>query len=173
MISHEVVQITGKVIIILSDPATGKKLSGFEISNIITNAGDLFYAQRANQEVPSNLFHAGGLILGIAGNVPSKTSLYSDITSIVPNSFKNLEPGYPKRNDQDPSNTGANVDSITYKFKYLSNEANSANINRLAITVQNPMGASQLLMYTVLGAPIIKNNGIVLTVFINHNFNGI
>lgn len=166
MTNRESLHIYGKVIILLND----EKII---VPNIVTDAGDLFYAQRSSQEVPVNLFHLGGLILGTAGNTPSKSSIYSDITSIIPSSFKNLEPGYPKRNDTDISNTGANIDSITYKFKYLSNEVNSANINRLAITVQNPTGSSQLLMYSVLPAPITKTNGMVLTIFINHNFKGV
>ena len=169
MTNRDSIDISGKVVIILYD---GNQLRRLEVPNIVTNAGDLFYAQRANQEVPDNLFHVGGLVLGLNGNAPSKTSIYSDITSIVPSSFKNLEPGYPLRNDQSPSNTGKGKNTITYKFKYLSNEVNSANMNRLAITVQNPNGSSQLLMYAII--PLIsKSAGQILTVFVNHNFNGV
>jgi len=166
MTNGESISISCKVVILLDD----RELVS---SNIVTDAGDLFYSQRSNLETPDNSFHLGNLVLGTAGNAPSKSSIYSDITSIIPLSLKNLEPGYPMRNDQSSSNSGKGANVITYKFKYASNEVNGIAINRLAITVPNPTGGSQLLMYALLQNPITKNSSQILTIFINHTFKGV
>lgn len=171
MTNKESIQLPGYITIILEDFKTGKK-DIKESRNIVTDAGDLFYCQRANQENSDNAFNAGVLVMGTAGNTPGKVSLFNDITTQVPNSLKALEPGYPKRNDTDVSNTGAAVDSITYKYRYSTTQGNYANINRIAITIQNPIGDSPLLMYAVVPT-FTKDNTKVLTIFINHNFKGV
>lgn len=171
MNSKESIQLLGKVILVIEDlDGSNKKI--IESTNLITNAGDLFYAQRANQEIPTNDFHIGQLILGTAGNAPSKTSIYSDITAKVNTPLKDLEPGYPKRNDLDVSNTGAAIDSLTYKYKYLSVEGNSTGINRIAIIIPSPVGDSPLLMYATVTS-FTKDTSKILTIFINHNFKGV
>lgn len=168
---NERLKIKGRVTFVL-ESRDGKSKQIIETDNIVTNAGDTHYAQRAGGETPTNAFQTGRMVLGTSGNAPGKGSLYSDITSVVSGSVKAFDATYPKSNDNDTDNTGANVDSLTYRTSYLTSEANAVSIDRIAITVASPSGGSPLLMYAVV-TPFTKTSNDTLKVFVNHNFNGI
>ncbi len=167
----ERLKVKGRVTLVL-ESVDKKQRRVIETNNIVTDAGDTHYAQRAGGETPTNAFHTGRMALGTSGNAPAKSSTYSDITAVVSGSVKAFDAGYPKSNDNDTDNTGATADTLSYRTSYLTSEANAVSIDRVAITIASPAGGSPLLMYATL-TPFTKTTNDTLKVFINHNFNGI
>lgn len=168
---NEQVRMKGRVAFILENKEARTRRV-IEANNIVTDAGDKHYAQRAAGESPTDVFQTGRLVLGTTGNAPAKGSVYSDITAVVSGSLKAFDATYPKTADGDADNTGAGVDIITYRVSYTTAEANSAGITRLAITIASPVGGSPLLMYATVTS-FTKTASDTLKVFVNHTFNGI
>src|SRR4030065_1722609 len=84
--------------------------------NIVTNAGDLFYAEMAAGEAVTNAF--ANCILGTGAVAADKGDDFSDVV-VIADTEKAPEAGYPMTDDQDADNTGAAVDSVTYKYIWL------------------------------------------------------
>jgi len=163
--------VKGKIAIVLEN-REARTRRVIEARNIVTDAGDKHYAQRAAGETPTDAFQTGRLVLSTTGNAPGKASIYSDLTGVVSGSLKAFDGTYPKTADGDTDNTGAAIDSITYRTSYITSEANAAGITRLAITIASPVGGSPLLMYATVTS-FTKTSSDTLKVFVNHNFNGI
>lgn len=162
------VQLVGSVVILLRDLA-GNILDAQVVRNIVTDAGDLYYAQKVDAETPTNVF--GILELGTAGAAPGKTSNRSAISAYAAGSQKAFDTGYPKRNDTDAANTGKAVDARTYKVTYGTTEANVASMERGIITNASP-GASEPVMAYFTFAAVTKTSANTLVVYLNHTFNG-
>jgi hypothetical protein len=64
--------------------------------NIVTNGGDLYYAQKSVGETPTNDFTAGGLRLGSDNTAPAKGD--TDVTTFIASTGKAEKSGYPKTN---------------------------------------------------------------------------
>ena len=98
--------------------------------NIVTDAGDEYYAYRSVlEQPPDNRFTTGAALafdgimgLGTAGNAPAKTSDRSDITAITAGSELALDGTYPQRQDGDTNNPDDPLpaDSITYRQRHRS-----------------------------------------------------
>jgi hypothetical protein len=139
--------------------------------NIVTTAGDTYYAQKAAGETPTNSF--GIMELGTAGNAPAKSSNRSDMTTKVSGSQKAIDTTYPRTNDPDPDNTGAGAAVVTRRVSYTTSEANASNIDRGIITNASPGANEPVLSYWVFAAPFTKTNQDTLKVFLNHTMNGV
>ncbi len=90
----------------------GKKLLDFVFGeNIVTTTGEVYYAQRACTESPTNNYTT----LWLASNgpaTPAKTDNRGNFTDIAASNKANSS-GYPKSNDNDTDNTGAGGDGNT------------------------------------------------------------
>jgi hypothetical protein len=135
--------------------------------NIVTNAGDEYYAERGALETPN--FTVAGLRLGTGVTSPTKTS--TDVTTFLAGSGKAIDGTYPKTNDGDTDNTGAAVDSVTWRVSYTTAEANGANIAEGAI-VDNLTTPTKALTHFLFSAAFTKTSNDTLKVFVNHNFLG-
>lgn len=169
--------IDSNVIVVLKNQKTGKKRT-FRSKNIVTNAGDLYYAQRGVNMTPTN-FTAAAVFDGImelyngASGAPDKTNDRSDLTGLVAGSAKAMTSTYPKVNDADADNTGSGVDIVTYLVSYALAEANAAAIDDVIITNPSPGAGEPLLMHAEFGAPFVKTSDDTLKVFVNHQMNGV
>lgn len=170
--------ISTKVVVVL-ERADGTKET-HESTNIVTNAGDLFYAERGvNTAIPSNFVDGSGDFDGImelyngASAAPAKDNDRSDMAGLVTGSAKVIDATYPQVNDGDSDNTGAGADIITYRTSYLTSEANDTGIADVIITNPSPGASEPLLMHAEFGAPFDKTSSDTLKVFINHQMNGV
>lgn len=173
----EAIQIKGRVTVVLENKKTGEKKT-FETENIVTDAGDLFYAQRAvKTSIPTNFVDGSGdfdgvMELGTAGASPGKASNRSNMTTKVASSEKAMDSTYPKLNDGDADNTGAGTDIVTYRVSYGTSEANGTAIDRLIITNPSPGASEAVLMYATFGSSFNKTSSDTLKVFVNHSLTG-
>lgn len=173
------IAIKGLVVAVLTDPQ-GKVLSRKEVHNIVTNDGDLFYAQLAdaffNASEPTNFTDGGGNFDAImelydnTGNAPAKTSNRSD-AGVQIGSGKAMDAGYPKINDDDADNTGAGTDIITYRVSFTTGEVNGS-IDEVILTNPAP-GASEPVITFADGLNTTKTSSNGLKVFINHEMLGV
>jgi hypothetical protein len=162
-------QISGMVIAILRDQETG--LERVHVTrNIVTDAGDTYYAQRGAVETPTNDFTQ--LELGSAGT-PGKTATTSSFT-LIASTAKTVKSTYPKTNDGDTDNTGAGVDVVTWTFEYTAGDFNHAAITHGWIVVSgHGVGAPILTGFAFTGGAFAKTASDTLKVIINHTLNGV
>ena len=161
------------VIAVLGTPF-GKQC--FLASNIITNAGDVYYAQSAAGESVTNNFNSLYLSSVDWGTGPSKTSTSSDIASMISGTEKTPTSTYPKTNDADSDNTGAGTDIVTWLFSYAKGDFTDADIDAGAISIASVTwgsGGTVLLTGFDIGTPFGKTSNDTLKFFVNHTVNGV
>lgn len=146
--------------------ASGKTM--IPASNIVTSAGDIFYAQKAVGEATANVF--GVHIMASAGT-PGKAATDDSFTQIA-GSEKAHAAGYPKRNDTDPDNTGAGVDKVTYLASYAKADFNAVSITHGIVTNAAPGVAEPILTGYAFAAGFAKTADDTLKVFVNHQMLG-
>ena len=183
-------QLRGRVVVVLEDQLTGAKRK-YVSKNIVTNAGDLYYAQRGAllttgtpiSPVPTNFTDANGvpdMIMelysdaGTPNAAPAKTNTRADLTgTLATGSAKAMDATYPQVNDADGDNTGAGVDIITYRVSYTTGEANLANISDVILTNPSPGASEPLLMHAEFASAFTKTSSDTLKVFVNHEMLGV
>jgi len=138
-------------------------------SNIVTDAGDIHYAQRGAAEAPTNAF--GVQIMCTAGT-PGKAATDDSFTAIA-GSEKAHASGYPKSNDGDADNTGAGTDVTTWLVSYTKADFNDTAITHGIITNASPGAAEPLLTGYAFAASFAKTANDTLKVFVNHTMNGV
>lgn len=136
--------------------------------NIVTNDGDLYYAQKAAGEAADVSYV--GVRLGTDNTAPTKAD--TDVTAFAAGTGKATAASYPQSDDQDAENTGAAVDSVTWKFTYTTAEGNATGIEEGAI-VDSISAPTKALAHFLFAAPFDKTSSNTLTVFVNHNFLGV
>lgn len=145
-------------------------------ANIITDAGDVYYAQSAMGEVVTNNFDSLYLSEATFG-APGKASDVDDLASVIAGSEKAVSVSYPQTNDADGDNTGAGADVMSWLFSYAKGDFNSSAITAGALTV-----AGETNWGGVTGNPLLsafnissfqKTASDTLKVFVNHTINGV
>ncbi len=167
--------IKGLVVVVLTNVKTGKKYT-YETINIVTDAGDLHYAERGASEAPTN-FTTGASEYGTAGNAVTKGVDRSNaITTKTTGSLIEIDATYPTTADPDGDNTGSGADIVSWRFSYGTGDGNDTTIDRLTITnwAGGTPGASEpLLMYALFGSSFTKTASDTLKIFVNHTFTGV
>jgi len=172
----EQMRIGGKhqhdALLVLTDERTGKQQSIWG-RNIVTDAGDVWYAQRAASEVPTNTF--ANLYLATAcseaGGNPTKTSNYSHFT-LHAGSEKAKTATYPKTADADADNTGAGTDIVSWKFEYTAGDGPFVAITHSFIAKAGAGGVDPILNGYKWGATWAKDAFTSAKVFANHEMLG-
>lgn len=169
--------VATKVVAVLVSP--NGDVRRFETTNIVTNAGDLFYAERGvAQAIPTNFTNGSGVFDGVmelyngASSAPGKANIRSNLAGLV-GTAKAIDATYPKVNDGDTDNTGAGTDVITYRTSFTTAEVNGTNIADVIITNPSPAAGEPLLMHAEFAAPFTKTSSDTLKVFVNHTMNGV
>lgn len=137
-------------------------------ANIVTDAGDTWYAQSACGETPDDTFAI--VELGSAGT-PAKDADRSDFTPIG-STQKAFASGYPKSDDDDEDNTGAGADIVSFLAEYGKADFNHAAITHGWITTSGASGSEALLTGFAFASGFEKTADDTLKVFINHTITG-
>lgn len=188
---QEGILIPGSVVVVLQDQRTGKKRT-IVTKNLILDAGDLYYSQRAGlltigppvSPLPTNFTDSNGVPDMIAemydntpaNNAPAKGNDRSDLLgTIIPGSAQGIDATYPQVNDPDSDNTGAGVDILTYRISYGTADAINPDtpITDLILTNPSPGASEPALNHAEFPTPFDKTINDTMKVFINHQFNGV
>lgn len=163
----------GRVTVVITRGETGETET-IEATNVVSNAGDLYYAEMMAGETPTNDFGAVDSLIGLgtAGDAPSKTSTYANITTKVSGGEAAFTTAYPKTDDQDAANTGKGSSVVTYKATWAAGVATSNGIDRVYIALDGATGTDPLLMYAVLNS-FNKGASDTLTLYVNHTPTGV
>ena len=164
---HDLIIPKHKNILALLEGDKGRFL--IPASNIVTDAGDLFYAQLMAGEVTTNAFTTHEL--GSAGT-PAKTADRSAFTPIA-STEKLQATGYPTTSDTDADNTGAGVDIRTTLASYAKGDFTDAAITHGWVTNPTPGASEPLLTGYAFAASFGKTSNDTLKVFVNHEALGI
>lgn len=159
--------LVGKITCVLDGPS-GRRI--YDTTNLISDAGDIFYAQKMAGEVPTNSF--ANLVLGSGSVAPTKASTYDSITAIA-NTNKAPEGNYPKTSDNDADNSYAGANVVTYKYYYGKADFTAASVTEGVITVANPTSGSPVLCHFRFPVGFEKTENDTLTIFVNHENEGI
>lgn len=138
-------------------------------ANIVTDAGDLFYAQLMASEATTNTFTTHEL--GSAGT-PGKAAIRSGFT-IIASTEKLESASYPRTNDPDADNTGAGTDIRTTLASYTKADFNDPAITHGIVTNPTPAAGEPLLTGYAFGASFGKTANDTLKVFVNHESLGV
>jgi len=162
--------IIGRVIAIKRNIHTGQTIKIHGV-NIVTNSGDLFYAQKAMGETPTIAYNtSGGLHLGTSTTTPTKS--HTDVLTEDTAGRHTIKSTYPKTTDPDTDNTGSGTDIATWTYEYLTTEGNIVNIAEGAI-VNSLTSATACLTRFLFAALFTKTSADTLKVIVNHQFNGV
>ncbi len=168
---REAIEITGSVIAIVTDVRTGLRTI-HRAHNIVTDAGDVHYAERGAAETPTDAFDSMSLGTAASG-VPAKGNNWSDFTEIA-STNKLVKATYPLTNDGDADNTGAATDVVTWTFEWATTDFNSTVITDAVILVGTGAGTEPLLThFEFTGGVFTKTATDTLKVIVNHNMNGV
>ena len=140
--------------------------------NIVTNDGDVYYAEMSAGQTPTDDFDGGsaGLRLGSSNTSPTKTD--TDVTTFLSGTGKALTAGYPNTADADSDNTGSGADVATWQYAYTTAQGNTTGIQEGAIVddITTPTAA---LTHFLFAALFDKTSSDTLKVIVNHTFNGV
>ena len=144
-------------------------------SNIITDAGDLYYAQRGAAETPTNAFGILELTTGReVAAAPAKGDNRGNYdTLVIAGTQKAFDATYPKTNDGDADNTGAGTDVTTYLVSYTKADFNATGITHGILTNVTPGAAEPIMTGFQFAASFNKTADDTLKVFVNHTANGV
>lgn len=161
----EMLGIKADALVVLTNHKTGEVriILGH---NLVTDAGDIYYAQKACDEAPDNNFTS--LYLATAGPVPvTKADDYDDFT-VVDGSEKAVTGTYPKTDDDDPDNSeeaGENV--VTWLFEYAAADGPFVDITHSFVAAAGAGIGSPILNSYEWGAAWSKDASTSAKIFDN------
>ena len=163
------------VCIVKENTLTGQK-TWLYTHNIVTNDGDLYYAQKSVGGTPTSDFGGsdGRMELRTGSATPAKAHVYSDVTTPVTASRKVKDNTYPKTADDDSDNTGAGADIVTWRTSWTTSDFNATAIIGGCFHVggASPASGSKLLTHFSITS-FNKTASDTLKIFVNHTFNGV
>ena len=154
----------GKVVVVLEGPEKGRRV--FETKNIITTAGDVFYAQMGAGETPTNAF--ANLYLGSTATPSTGKGSNFDSITLIAGTEKAPSAGYPKTNDDDADNTGGGTNQVTYKYAYGKADFDHSAITEGVIATATASGTDPVLCHFAFAAAFEKTSNDTLSVYVNH-----
>ena len=162
------------ICIVKENIETGDK-TWYYAKNIVTNAGDLFYAQQSVGEAPTDDFDgASGRMQVRTGVVtPAKTDVYTQFTTPVAGSNKVIDATYPKTNDGDGDNTGAGTDIVTWRTSWTTGDFTANAIIGGCIHVGGASPTTEALLTHFDITSFNKTASDTLKIFVNHTFTGV
>lgn len=163
------------ICIVKENEITGEK-TWYHTHNIVTNDGDLYYAQQAVETTPTSDFGGsnGRMELRTGSATPAKGHVYSDVATPVTASRKAIDAGYPKVSDGDGDNTGSGADIVTWRTSWTTSDFNATGIVGGCIHVGggSPASGTKLLTHYSITS-FDKTASDTLKIFVNHTFTGV
>jgi hypothetical protein len=140
-------------------------------SNIVTDDGDVYYAERGAGGIPSNAF---GIHELCTAGTPGKQADRDNFTPIS-GTQKAHTATYPKTADADTDNTGAGIDIVTYLATYAKSDFANAAVSHGIITNSSPnvSPSEEILTGYAFTTPFAKTLDDSLKVFVNHEMRGV
>jgi hypothetical protein len=178
--------VPDNVVMVLKDAATGRvkqivrtALDGTH--NIVTNAGNRYYAQRGAASTPAYTMNqmtvASSIRAASVGATYGDFRTAANVTTVL--GTQNIDSGYPTTSDGDVDNTGADSDVVTWLRTYSTTQGNGT-IRAVAIhqtgaaATPGAQTTTQLLLNAFpLAASVVKTSSDTLRVFVNHTFLGV
>lgn len=141
--------------------------------NIVTDAGDVWYAQSACGQVPTDDFDSlyCATACSEAGGNPTKTSNYSHFT-FHEGSEKHKTATYPQVPDADADNTGDGDDIVSWKFEYAMGDGPFVAVTHSFIAKTGAGGTNPILNGYKWGAAWAKDASTSAKIFCNHEMLG-
>jgi hypothetical protein len=136
--------------------------------NIVTNDGDIYYAQKVAGE-PTD-FENPSMRLGTDTTSPDKTD--TDVKLFIAGSNKPVDAGFPQRNNGDPGNTLGGVNTVTWKISYDLGDLNVTDIAEAAI-VDDGTAPTKAICRFLFDSPFDVSDTDQLTVYVNHTMVGV
>ena len=124
------------ICVVKTNTKTGEK-SWHYGKNIVTNDGDLYYAQQAVETgTPTSDFGGsnGRMELRTGSATPAKGDVFTQVATPIPTSIQEMTSGYPKVNDSDSDNTGAGTDIVTWQASWTTSDFNANCYHRWMYT---------------------------------------
>ena len=137
--------------------------------NIVTNDGDLYYAELAAGESPTDTFTIWEMQ---SAGTPGKAQDRSDFTAITDSDQVQTGGSYPTTDDQDADNTGAGTDVRSTGTLYAAATFNHAAITHGIVTNSALGAAENILSGWAWATSINKTASDTLKCFLNHTFTG-
>jgi hypothetical protein len=137
--------------------------------NIVTDTGDVFFAQVGAQASPTNGFTTWEMC---TAGTPGKAAIRSTFT-VIAGSQLVQDATYPKANDGDADNTGAGTKVRTSRVSYTAASFNNAAITHGLITNASPAAGEPLLAGWAWSSSINKTSQDTLKCFHNASMSGI
>ena len=164
--------LIGQILAILRHPQSGEELLVPGL-NIVTNDGDVYYAQLAMSDSLTDDFQAAGagLRLGSDNTTPTKTD--TDVTTFLSGSDHVIDGSYPQSNDSDGDNTGAGTSVMTWTYSYLTSEGNVSSIIEGAISDVRAGPSTAVLTHFLFASVFSKTSSDTLKVIVNHTILGV
>ena len=163
------------ICIVKENQDTGEK-TWYHAKNIVTNDGDLYYAQKSVGGTPTSDFGGsdGRMELRTGSATPAKAHVYSDVTTPITASRKIKDGAYPKTADDDSDNTGSGADIVTWRTSWTTSDFNATAIIGGCFHVggASPASGSKLLTHFSITS-FNKTASDTLKIFVNHTFNGV
>lgn len=173
-----VMPIHHNIIGVLGTPE-GKFL--YSTHNLVTTAGDLYYAQKASGQSPTNTFQTLYLSSLPVNTSISKANTSDDLIDIrvaTGSTSKNVSASYPRTADPDTDNTGSGANVVSWLFSYTTTDFDDPSVEGAAISTYgvNSWGANAgqdwcLTMFNFVAFQ--KANNATLKVFVNHHMLGV
>ena len=164
------------ICVVKTNTKTGEK-SWHYGKNIVTNDGDLYYAQQAVETgSPTSDFGGsnGRMELRTGSATPAKADVFTQVTTPIPTTIQEIDSTYPKVNDGDSDNTGSGTDIATWRTSWTTSDFNSNAIIGGCFHVggASPASGSKLLTHFSITS-FNKTASDTLKIFVNHTFNGV
>lgn len=155
--------------------------------NLITNDGDIAYAQKsAGETVTTDIDFWGAnarLVFRNAAATPVKTDTYNELNvsgtaalDAATTDYQAISATYPKTNDVDADNTGTKgVDVVTWQADWATSELDATGIVGGGIVVKStdpPANTDKLLNHFTI-ASFNKDSSTSLKFFVNHEKRGV
>lgn len=143
--------------------------------NLVTDDGEIAYAQKAAGETPTNDFWSANQRFEVRDNAtpltPAETNTWTQFTNPVAASLKTRTGGYPKTNDTgDADNTGDTVRAVSWAVNYTTGDFTATNVSGQIITaIASPTTGTPLLNHAAFTA-FAKTSTDTLKIFVNHEF---
>ena len=159
-------------LLVLKNERTGKERRIWG-QNIVTTAGNTWYAQKACGQVPTNDFDSmyQATACSEAGGNPTVTSNYSHFT-VHAGSEKHITALYPMSPDTDGDNTGDGATKVSWAAAYLIADGPFVAITHSFISITGAGGVNPILNGYKWGAAWDKDAATSCKVYANHTMLG-
>ena len=163
-------------LLVVLDGPEGKRLIGAH--NIVTNQGDIYYAQRSAVETPTLAFNSLYFSTATWSPAPSKTSNSDDLASVISGSESAVDGTYPRTNDPDSDNSAtAAADVVTWRFSYAAADFTATGIvsgavSTAGVTSWGAGGGVDQVLTAFSITSFDKTASDTLKFFVNHTVTG-